>query len=301
MAGGDKPAGRGGPARRPAGRPPPTRARLWATPFTSNTQLLWYRKDLVDRPPPTTWDEMIDTAVQKIGTAGRSRSRARQYEGLTVWFNALIASAGGHDRRRPGQTSARSTTRPRRPPRSCASSPRSPAAPTRHVDQRRGRRAARLRDGPLRLPDQLPVHLSAARPRSARRSSSATSAGRGTRAVDAGQAEPGRRSAASTSGVGAYSKHQDARLRRRRVPARARRTSSWRPQKGGLPPTQRGALRQAGAQEGVPVRRPAARVDRGRRRRGRSTPAYTDISLAVQTTFHPPADIDPDDRRRRWS
>ncbi len=32
---------------------------LYGAPFNSNTQLLWYRKDLVEQVP-ATWEEMID-------------------------------------------------------------------------------------------------------------------------------------------------------------------------------------------------------------------------------------------------
>ena len=35
--------------------------RLYAAPFNTNTQLLWYRKDLV-KTPPKTWEEMIEMA-----------------------------------------------------------------------------------------------------------------------------------------------------------------------------------------------------------------------------------------------
>ncbi|HEU0024746.1 MAG TPA: extracellular solute-binding protein, partial [Thermoleophilaceae bacterium] len=67
--------------------------KVYGIPFTSNTQLLWYRKDRVDDPPEGfTWDEMIDQAVDN-GTA--VEVQARQYEGLTVWINSLIAGAGG--------------------------------------------------------------------------------------------------------------------------------------------------------------------------------------------------------------
>jgi multiple sugar transport system substrate-binding protein len=67
--------------------------KIYGLPFTSNTQLLWYRKDKVDPPPDDfTWDEMIEQAVDN-GTA--IEVQARQYEGLTVWINALIAGAGG--------------------------------------------------------------------------------------------------------------------------------------------------------------------------------------------------------------
>jgi multiple sugar transport system substrate-binding protein len=65
--------------------------RLYVVPIWSNTQLLWYRKDKVDRPPET-WDEMIDTAV-RLGT--NVEVQGNRYEGLVVWANAMIQSAGG--------------------------------------------------------------------------------------------------------------------------------------------------------------------------------------------------------------
>ncbi len=67
--------------------------RLWAAPANSNTQLLWYRKDLV-KNPPKTWDALIEMA-SKMKKAGRIEIQGASYEGLTVWFNALVASAGG--------------------------------------------------------------------------------------------------------------------------------------------------------------------------------------------------------------
>ncbi len=68
--------------------------KLYAAPFNTNTQLLWYRKDLVPKPP-RTWDEMIDEA-EKLGrdNAGTIQVQASRYEGFTVWANALIESAG---------------------------------------------------------------------------------------------------------------------------------------------------------------------------------------------------------------
>lgn len=65
--------------------------RLYAAPANSNTQLLWYRKDKVS-DPPKTWNDLIDTASRmktKVEIQGAS------YEGLTVWFNSLVDSAGG--------------------------------------------------------------------------------------------------------------------------------------------------------------------------------------------------------------
>ncbi|MDQ3739556.1 MAG: extracellular solute-binding protein [Actinomycetota bacterium] len=64
--------------------------KLYNVPAWSNTQLLWYRKDKVDQPPET-WDEMIDTAVEE---KGKIEVQANRYEGLVVWTNAMILSAG---------------------------------------------------------------------------------------------------------------------------------------------------------------------------------------------------------------
>ncbi|MBN8870031.1 MAG: ABC transporter substrate-binding protein [Solirubrobacterales bacterium] len=67
---------------------------LYGAPFNSNTQLLWYRKDLVPKPPET-WDEMVQMA-EKLGPAhgGQIQLQANKYEGFTVWANAMIESAG---------------------------------------------------------------------------------------------------------------------------------------------------------------------------------------------------------------
>src|SRR5215469_10116750 len=72
------------------------KGKLVAVPYNSNTQLLWYRSDLVPNPPKT-WDEMISDAEQlaKQGKPHLIEIQGAQYEGVTVWFNTLVASAGG--------------------------------------------------------------------------------------------------------------------------------------------------------------------------------------------------------------
>ncbi|EJZ09754.1 sugar ABC transporter periplasmic protein [Mycolicibacterium fortuitum subsp. fortuitum DSM 46621 = ATCC 6841 = JCM 6387] len=70
--------------------------RLYASPITTNTQLLWYRADLMDEPP-STWDGMV-SEVTRLHAAGKPSwiaVQAKQYEGLVVWFNTLLTSAGG--------------------------------------------------------------------------------------------------------------------------------------------------------------------------------------------------------------
>jgi multiple sugar transport system substrate-binding protein len=74
--------------------------RVWGAPINSNTELLWYRKDLladIHRPVPTTWTQMIADAIAlaKLGKPHYIEEQGAQYEGLTVWFNSLVDSAGG--------------------------------------------------------------------------------------------------------------------------------------------------------------------------------------------------------------
>jgi multiple sugar transport system substrate-binding protein len=74
--------------------------KLYGVPINSNTELLWYRKDLladIHQPVPTTWTEMINDSAQlaKLGKPHFIEEQGAQYEGLTVWFNSMVDSAGG--------------------------------------------------------------------------------------------------------------------------------------------------------------------------------------------------------------
>ena len=79
--------------------------QLYAAPVTTNTQLLWYRPDLV-APPPPTWDQMIADAsrLHAEGKPSWIAVQAKQYEGLVVWFNTLLESAGGRVLSEDGKT-----------------------------------------------------------------------------------------------------------------------------------------------------------------------------------------------------
>lgn len=70
--------------------------KLYASPVTTNTQVLWYRADLMPAPPPT-WDAMIAeaTRLHAEGKPSWIAVQGKQYEGLVVWFNTLLESAGG--------------------------------------------------------------------------------------------------------------------------------------------------------------------------------------------------------------
>ncbi|WP_237160896.1 extracellular solute-binding protein [Mycolicibacterium parafortuitum] len=71
---------------------------LYGTPYKTNAQLLWYRKSAaaaagVDPTSPTfTWDEMLKAAV---GQKKKIAVQAQRYEGYTVLINALVLSGGG--------------------------------------------------------------------------------------------------------------------------------------------------------------------------------------------------------------
>jgi multiple sugar transport system substrate-binding protein len=72
------------------------KGQLVAAPANTNTQLLWYRSDLV-KTPPTTWAQMLTDAEQlaKEGKPHYIEIQGAQYEGGTVWFNTMNSSAGG--------------------------------------------------------------------------------------------------------------------------------------------------------------------------------------------------------------
>lgn len=82
------------------------KGKLVSVPFWSNTQLLWYRKDVaqkagLDMTKPVTWDQLIAAAKKTKTTVG---VQAKLYEGYTVWINALVAGAGGQIVKNPGAT-----------------------------------------------------------------------------------------------------------------------------------------------------------------------------------------------------
>jgi multiple sugar transport system substrate-binding protein len=76
---------------------------LVTVPFWANTQLLWYRQSVVDAAgldmsQPVTWDDIIAVAEEQDLRLGVQGALA---ESLTVWINALVASAGGEILKNP--------------------------------------------------------------------------------------------------------------------------------------------------------------------------------------------------------
>lgn len=70
--------------------------KMYAAPYNTNVQLLWYRDDLMPKPAKT-WDELIETAT-KLADQDKphyAEVTGAQFEGLVVWFNSLLASGDG--------------------------------------------------------------------------------------------------------------------------------------------------------------------------------------------------------------
>lgn len=71
---------------------------LVTVPFWANTQLLWYRKSVAKAAgldpatTPVTWDQIMKAAKDQDKYLAVQGTKA---ESLTVWINALVASAGG--------------------------------------------------------------------------------------------------------------------------------------------------------------------------------------------------------------
>ncbi len=70
------------------------KGKTYGIPLNTNVQLLWYRKDLVPQAPET-WDELIAMAKDLKPGEGNILEQGNKYEGYVVWFNNLVASAGG--------------------------------------------------------------------------------------------------------------------------------------------------------------------------------------------------------------
>jgi len=70
--------------------------QLYAVPGNTNAQLLWYRSDLVPHAP-ATWAQMIADAeaLARQGKPHYIEIQGAPYEGTVIWFNTLLASAGG--------------------------------------------------------------------------------------------------------------------------------------------------------------------------------------------------------------
>jgi multiple sugar transport system substrate-binding protein len=259
--------------------------KVWAIPFTSNTQLLWYRKDRVDPPAADfTWDEMIDQAVDN-GT--KVEVQAAQYEGLTVWINALIAGAGGELVDKQGRVKVNETAK--RAAEIETKLANSPAAPpgmstNREDEGRIGFESGRsdyeinytyIYPSAAGVSEEFQKNIGWARyPRTDRDTPSRPPLGGFNIAV----------SKFSDSGDLAFDAAECLANEDHQALAA---------ELGGLPPTTEAVYDDERVQKAFPFADLLREsIDNAGPRP--VTPAYSDISLAIQKTFHPPESVDPD-------
>jgi multiple sugar transport system substrate-binding protein len=257
------------------------RGRLWAAPANTNTQLLWYRKDLV-RDPVRTWDGLISQA-SRLPEAGMIEIQGAQYEGVVVWFNSLVQSAGGtivEGNRvtlgKPGLTAARIMQR-------LATSPAAdPSISAQMEDQNR----LAFEQGEAAFEVNYPFVYPSAREdvpqifkEMAWRPYPEVVAGRPAKAPVGG----------INWGVGAYTDHPTEAFEAATClrDAQNQREAAI---EGGLPPTLSRLYDDPSLRRSYPfadlIRR---QVESGAVRP--QTPAYSDVSLAIATTVSPPSSI----------
>ena len=229
---------------------------------------------------------------EKLGPAkGRIQVQANRYEGLVVLVNQLIESAGTSILAGPEGGQAR-----RGADREGARGPR-PAVEVdgrgaEHHDVDRGHRAAGLRGAAdSTLHDQLPVRLSVGevqRPDVFKQMGAAKYP-----EVEAGK--PSKPPIGGINiGVSSYSKHKDAGLRGDRVPRQAREPARGRRRSAGCRRCARTSTTSPRSTRSIPASPTrSARRSRTPAPRPSESPAYQDLSLAIQRAVHPTTKIDP--------
>jgi multiple sugar transport system substrate-binding protein len=265
--------------------------KLYGAPFNSNTQLLWYRKDLVPKPP-TTWDQMIDEGekLQSEGKPGTIQVQANKYEGFTVWATAMIESAGAQ----------------------ILSGPETVALPEGPTDK------ALTVMGRLARSSAAATNISTSTEDTARLGFEAGDsafmlnytfayASAGDNAPDIQkkmgfakypEVVPGKPSRPPLGGfnigVGAYSNHP-AQAFEAAACVSNKKSQETAVELDGLPPSREDLYSEKTVQKEFPGFAPLVRQSINDAAPRPQTPAYQDVSLAIQDAIQPPDKIDPND------
>jgi multiple sugar transport system substrate-binding protein len=265
---------------------------VYAVPLNTNAQLLWYRKDLVPRAPET-WDEMIAMAKEIPAPQGIIQEQGARYEGYTVWFNSLVSSAGGSIVDADGEpTLGEPAVRAAEVIRAVATSGRAdPSLSTNQEDQ--GRLA--FEDGRGAFMLNWPYVYAAGRT-DAETSETAAMVFENLGWSRWPSVEPGEPSRVSIGGanLGISNFGRDPELATEAaICMTSRKWQDLEAINEGLPPVVNSSYDDPEVRKSYPfadllreqlqdaVPRP-------------ETPSYSDVTLAIQQTLHPPAAIDPE-------
>ncbi len=260
--------------------------KVYGAPFNSNTQVLWYRTDEAQQPP-ATWDEMISEA-ERLGTT--IQVQANRYEGFMVWINYMIESAGGQILSGPEEVDL-----PQGPTEEALSVigrfANSPAAPS-DIDTSTEDTARRsFEAGTSAFMLNYTFALGSATANAPDVAKNMASAKLPT-VVEGRQSRPPL--GGFNLGVSAFSENPELAFEAAACLSNAE-SQLTATELDGLPPSRENLYREKIVQDAFPgfagdVRRSIA--DAAPRPQ---TPAYTDLSLAIQRALHPPGKIDPDD------
>ena len=265
--------------------------KVWGIPFTTNTQLLFYRKDKVEKPPEDfTWDQMIEQAEKD----GKSvEVQAAQYEGYTVWINALIAGAGGQVVDQAGNVKVDETAaRAGEIIEKLATGKAAPAGMSNNKEDQ-------ARIGFESERSNYQVNYTFIYP------SAAENVGEEFQ-KKIGWARYPRTDADKPSkpplgginiGVGAFTEKKELAFEAARCLAQPK-NQVVASEKGGLPPTTESAYQDPKIAKALPFA-DLLRVSIEEGAPRPVNPAYSDISLAIQKTYHPPSNVKPDDVRKK--
>ncbi|MGW5974591.1 ABC transporter substrate-binding protein [Streptomyces sp. NPDC055186] len=263
--------------------------RLYAVPYNTNTQLLWYRKDLVPTPP-RTWSEMLDMSreLARQGKPHYVEIQGAQYEGLTVWFNTLVNSAGGAilDPSATAPSLGPPAVRAAALMRDLADSPAAdPSLPNQMEDQNRLAMESGVAAFELNYPFVYPS-MKANNPRLFKDFRWAPYP-----RVDADR--PARPTVGGIDlAVSAYSRHPDLAFEAA-LCLRNRENQLTAALDGGLPPTLRALYDEPAFEKQYPFSKEVLAALQSASVRP-ATPAYQNVSIVIAHTLSPPSAIKPE-------
>jgi len=264
--------------------------QLYGAPLWSNTELLWYRSDRVKKPPKT-WDEMIREGVRLGPDKGLIQVQGNKYEGLVVWFNQMVESAGGKVLAGPTELALPEEETKRALEvmgRLSTSAAADPAITTAEEDPNR----LAFQEGSSAFMINYPfVHPSA--------EEEAPEVFKVMKAAKYPQIDPKIPSAPPLGGinigVSAFSQNKELAFEAIECLVRAEHQINTA-SSGGLPPVREDLYDSKEIEKVYPGFAQIIRESiEDAAPRPSESPAYQDISLAIQAAVHPTTDIDPED------
>jgi multiple sugar transport system substrate-binding protein len=260
--------------------------RLWAAPFTTNAQLLWYRSDRI-AAPPETWDEMLREA-EALGPQGTIEAQGARYEGLTVFFISLLRSAGGRLLTESGRAVSLEEAPTRRVLELMRRYATSPAAPENLANMHEDEARLDFERGDA----TFMLNYSFVWPSARENAPEVAEHMAWARWPRLDPTMPSRVTLGGLNlGLGAFTRYPDLAYRAAQCLSSAD-SQRLAARLGGLPPTIEALYDDPEVRETFPFADTLRATLRDAVQRPQ-TPLYSDVSLAIDRTLHPMRDIEP--------